>query len=77
MLHDTTEFSLHRAEVAAVGMTTKVPTRKLDGKPKHYSVCGILIHSSVAVTVEPILQGDLSAEVSLQESSQPVQRLGL
>jgi hypothetical protein len=38
--------------VAAVGMTTRVPQRKLDGKPQHYDVCGILMHSSLAVTLD-------------------------
>jgi len=51
MLHDTTELSFHRKDVAAVGMTTRVPQRKLDGKPQHYDVCGILMHSSLAVTL--------------------------
>jgi len=33
MLHDTTEFSFRRKDVAAVGMTTRMPQRKLNGKP--------------------------------------------
>jgi hypothetical protein len=57
MLHDTTELSFHRKDVAAVGMTTRMPTRKLDGKPQHYNVCGILMHSSLAVTREGLPLG--------------------
>jgi len=57
MLHDTTELSFHRKDVAAVGMTTRMPTRKLDGKPQHYNVCGILMHSSLAVTLNGLPLG--------------------
>jgi len=57
MLHDTTELSFHRKDVAAVGMTTRMPTRKLDGKPQHYNVCGILMHSSLAVTLDGLPLG--------------------
>jgi hypothetical protein len=57
MLHDTTELNFHRKDVAAVGMTTRMPTRKLDGKPQHYDVCGILMHSSLAVTLEGLPLG--------------------
>ena len=57
MLHDTTELSFHRKDVAAVGMTTRMPTRKLDGKPQHHNVCGILMHSSLAVTLDGLPLG--------------------
>jgi transposase-like protein len=57
MLHDTTELNFHRKDVAAVGLTTRMPTRKLDGKPQHYDVCGILMHSSLAVTLEGLPLG--------------------
>jgi hypothetical protein len=57
MLHDTTELSFHRKDVAAVGMTTRVPQRKFDGKPQHYDVCGILMHSSLAVTLDGLPLG--------------------
>ena len=57
MLHDTTELSFHRKDVAAVGMTTRMPKRKLDGKPQHHNVCGILMHSSLAVTLDGLPLG--------------------
>jgi Transposase DNA-binding len=57
MLHDTTELSFHRKDVAAVGMTTRVPQSKLGGKPQHYDVCGILMHSSLAVTLDGLPLG--------------------
>ena len=57
ILHDTTELSFHRKDVAAVGMTKSVPTRKLDGKLQHYNVCGILMHCSLAVTLDGLPLG--------------------
>ena len=57
MLHDTTELSFHRKDVAAVGMTTRMPQRKLNGRPQHYDVCGILMHSSLAVTLDGLPLG--------------------
>jgi hypothetical protein len=50
MLHDTTEFNFRRDDVAAVGITKRLPFKKLNGKLQHYAVCGILMHSSLAVT---------------------------
>src|SRR5258708_15805973 len=52
MLHDTTQISFRRKDVAAVGMTTRMPQRKLNGKPQHHDVCGILMHSSLAITLD-------------------------
>lgn len=57
MLHDTTEFSFHRKDVAAVGMTVRIPQRKLNGKPQHHDVCGILMHSSLAITLDGLPLG--------------------
>jgi hypothetical protein len=57
MLHDTTEFNFRRKDVAAVGMTTRMPQRKLNGKPQHHDVCGILMHSSLAVTLDGLPLG--------------------
>jgi len=51
MLHDTTEFTFHRKDTAPVGILHKSYTRKnKKGRPLHYTVCGILMHSSLAVT---------------------------
>ena len=52
ILHDTTEFSYHRADVQAVGILHRSPTGRRDrnGKLRHYIVCGIQMHSSLAVT---------------------------
>ena len=51
ILHDTTEFSYHRANVRAIGILHRSPIGlDRDGKPRHYVVCGIQMHSSLAVT---------------------------
>jgi hypothetical protein len=58
MLHDTTEFSFHRNDVAPVGILNKSYMRKnKKGRPLHYTVCGILMHSSLAVTSEGLPLG--------------------
>jgi Transposase DNA-binding/Transposase DDE domain len=51
ILHDTTEFSYHRADIQAIGILHRSPTGlDRNGKPRHYVVCGIQMHSSLAVT---------------------------
>jgi hypothetical protein len=51
MLHDTTEFAFHRNDVARIGILHKSHLRKdKEGRPIQYTVCGILMHSSLAVT---------------------------
>src|SRR5215470_10817793 len=58
MLHDTTEFTFHRTDAAAVGVLNKSYLRKnKKGRPLHYTVCGILMHSSLAVTSEGLPLG--------------------
>jgi len=58
MLHDTTEFTFHRRDTAPVGILHKSYTRKdKKGRPLHYTVCGILMHSSLAVTTEGLPLG--------------------
>ena len=58
VLHDTTEFTFHRSEVGSVGIVNKSYMRKNKrGRPLHYTVCGILMHSSLAVTSEGLPLG--------------------
>jgi hypothetical protein len=58
VLHDTTEFTFHRSEVGSVGILHKSYMRKNKrGRPLHYTVCGILMHSSLAVTTEGLPLG--------------------
>ena len=56
--HDTTEFSFKREDIDAVGMTRKAVVGKYrNGKLHHYTACGILLHSSLAVTTEGLPLG--------------------
>lgn len=59
MLHDTTEFSFHRSDVKAIGIThkTHVRKRKYETRVHHYTVCGIPMHSSLAVTTAGVPLG--------------------
>lgn len=58
VLHDTTEFSFKRDDIDAVGITRKaVAGAYRDGTPRHYTACGILMHSSLAVTTEGLPLG--------------------
>ena len=58
VLHDTTEFSFKREDIDAVGITRKaVAGAYRDGTPRHYTACGILMHSSLAVTTEGLPLG--------------------
>lgn len=58
VLQDTTEFSYQRRDTKAIGITRKVPCRKdEDGRPRMHTLCGILMHSSLAVTPEGLPLG--------------------
>jgi hypothetical protein len=58
ILHDTTEFIYHRDDVAAVGVLTDSIVGKDNlGRLRHYTVCGISMHSSLAVTVDGLPLG--------------------
>ncbi|WOH80385.1 transposase DNA-binding-containing protein [Bradyrhizobium sp. BEA-2-5] len=53
LIQDTTEFSYQRANTSAIGLTKSVNSgRNKDGRWRHHTVCGMLMHSSLAVTVE-------------------------
>ena len=58
ILHDTTEFIYHRDDVAAVGvLTDSIAGKDTRGRLRHYTVCGISMHSSLAVTLEGLPLG--------------------
>lgn len=58
VLHDTTEFSYTRESKRAIGILYKSFAGKgKDGRPRLHTVCGILMHSSLAVTVEGLPLG--------------------
>jgi hypothetical protein len=52
-LHDTTEFSYQREDSGATGITKSISSgRDKAGRLRSHTVCGILMHSSLAVTTE-------------------------
>ena len=58
ILHDTTEFSYTRESKEVIGILYKVCGRKdKNGRPRLHTVCGILMHSSLAVTTEGLPLG--------------------
>lgn len=59
ILHDTTEFTYKREHPELIGMTKRIPNgrRGLDGKPQSHAACGILMHSSLAVTLDGLPLG--------------------
>jgi hypothetical protein len=58
ILHDTTEFTYSRSDVESIGILHKSFTGKMKrGRPHHFTVCGILMHSSLAVTTEGLPLG--------------------
>jgi hypothetical protein len=56
VLHDTTEFSYRREDGRAIGKLSKshIGTKS---RPRHHTVCGILMHSSLVVTPEGLPLG--------------------
>src|SRR3984957_13927955 len=58
VLHDTTEFSYQREKSEAIGITKSINSgRDKAGRLRSHTVCGILIHSSLAVTTEGLPLG--------------------
>ena len=58
VLHDTTEFSRRRKRPEAVGFTTTVNSgRDKAGRDRLHTVCGLLMHSSLAVTMDGLPLG--------------------
>lgn len=58
VLHDTTEFSYQRENIDDIGITHLVRTDGGKGKRATYhTVCGILMHSSLAVTTDGLPLG--------------------
>jgi hypothetical protein len=58
MLHDTTEFTFRRNDTAPIGIMHKSYIRKdKKGRPVQYTVCGVLMHSTLALTMEGVPLG--------------------
>ena len=58
LIQDTTEFSYQRATPHLIGMTKSVNSgQDKRGRLRHHTVCGILMHSSLAVTTDGLPLG--------------------
>jgi hypothetical protein len=58
VLHDTTEFSYQREAPEAIGITKRINSgHDKAGRLRSHTVCGILMHSSLAVTIEGLPLG--------------------
>jgi len=58
VLHDTTEFSFQRESPERIGVTYSVNSgRDKAGRVRSHTVCGILMHSSLAVTTDALPLG--------------------
>jgi hypothetical protein len=58
VLHDTTEFSYRRRRPERVGQTCRVNSGKdKQGRYRQHTVCGLLMHASLAVTTEGLPLG--------------------
>jgi hypothetical protein len=58
LVQDTTEFTYQRRSPHAVGFTKSVNSgRDKEGRLRHHTLCGILMHSSLAVTAEGLPLG--------------------
>src|SRR5919199_748380 len=58
VLQDTTEFSYRRARPERIGAITTAPSRwGADGRLRMNTVCGLLMHASLAVTTEGLPLG--------------------
>ena len=56
ILHDTTELTYHRDDGREIGHLTSSHVGTVS-RPRHHQVCGILMHSSLAVTPEGLPLG--------------------
>jgi hypothetical protein len=52
ILHDTTEFTYSRTNTESIGILNKSFTGAKKGRAQHFTVCGISMHSSLAVTTD-------------------------
>jgi hypothetical protein len=58
VLQDTTEFSYQRARPERIGTITTAPSRReANGRLRMHTVCGLLMHASLAVTTEGLPLG--------------------
>ncbi len=68
LLQDTTEFNYQRARPRDIGFTKSVNSGwDKEGRLRHHAVCGILMHSSLAVTTEGLPLGLAAVEFWFRE----------
>jgi hypothetical protein len=76
VLHDTTEFTFKREDIDSVGRLNKGAADKNHlGRTNYYTSCGILMHSSLAVTTEglPLVGGDQILDTTKVQRNQRAQ----
>lgn len=57
VLHDTTEFSYHRDQPEKIGLIKSIKSGHRYGGTRFFTTCGILMHSSLALTPEGLPLG--------------------
>lgn len=63
ILQDTTEFSFKRSSPEKIGFTHESTGRKMkEGRHQKYTVCGLLMHASLAITPEGLPLGLTAAK---------------
>ena len=64
LLQDTTEFVFRRVSTTAIGVTKSVNSgRDARGRWRHHTLCGLLLHTSLAVTEEGVPLGVAAAKI--------------
>jgi hypothetical protein len=76
ILHDTTEVTYKREKSEAIGKTRiNIAGAYRDGTPRFYTACGILMHSSLAVTTDGLPLGLTSIKFWSREKFKGTSRL--
>ena len=64
LVQDTTEFTYRRASKTAIGVTKSVNSgRDAKGRWRHHTLCGLLLHTSLAVTEDGVPLGVTALKV--------------
>ena len=64
ILQDTTEFTYRRVSTTAIGVTKSVNSgRDAEGRWRHHTLCGLLLHTSLAVTGDGVPLGVTAVKV--------------
>jgi hypothetical protein len=64
LVQDTTEFTYRRVSTTAIGVTKSVNSgRDAAGRWRHHTLCGLLMHTSLAVTEDGVPLGVTALKV--------------